>query len=330
MNPHNFECIRQSLANFKPDGILVSGWQNTSYRKIVMSNAINNATKIMGMDNPWSGTMKQRLTCTLRQRYVSQFDFVWVAGERTRQFAVRISKEPRIRTGVYSCDYHSFAGIGDDRIKNNIESPKRFLFVGRYVENKGLRQLLNAYEVYRKSVSDPWDLHCCGTGPLKQLLEGRQGVADLGFRQPDSLKDAYRDASVLILPSFYEPWGVVVAEAMAAGLPVIASSECGSSVELVRDNYNGFTYDSKRLDELVERLRWFSSNPTRIRAMAKNCLASASAYTADLWAERLVSMVHNSAVLHHERDVSMPNVTIPTLLTSRAEAEDLQEQSNGR
>jgi glycosyltransferase involved in cell wall biosynthesis len=290
----HFESIKASLAAYKPNGILVTGWQNKNYRKIIMSKDLNSPTKIMGMDNPWSGTLKQRLSCSLRRRYVSNFSYIWVAGERTRQFAMRISKIPRIRNGVYSCDYKSLVGIGDERTRNNIEWPKRFLFVGRYVESKGLRQLLHAYGVYRKSVSDPWELHCCGTGPLKHILKGQEGITDLGFCQPDSLKHVYGDAGALILPSVYEPWGVVVAEAMASGLPVIASSACGSSVELVRDNYNGFVYDSTRIDDLAERLEWFSANRPRMRIMSQNCRATASAFTAELWAERLVDMIKDS------------------------------------
>ncbi len=333
LNPHdltNFESIKKSLADFEPDGILVSGWQNKSYRKLVMSKELNAVTKIMGMDNPWSGTLKQLFSCSLRNRYVRNFSYLWVAGERTRQFATRISKVPRVRNGVYSCDYKSFASIGEQRIRSNIEWPKRFLFVGRYVESKGLRQLLKAYSGYRASYSEPWDLHCCGTGPLKQLLKGQEGVTDLGFCQPDSLKHVYGAAGALILPSVYEPWGVVVAEAMASGLPVIASSACGSSVELIRDNYNGFVYDSTRVDELVERLHWFSDNEPQLKRMSINCLNYASAFTAELWAERLVDMLKDSKSAQLGPYSPHP-IQIKPILTANADAPDaMQEQSNGR
>jgi len=227
---------------------------------------------------------------------MKRFDYVWVAGERTRQFAKRISRTTSIRDGVYSYDSNAFSGSLQKRELQAKDWPKRFLYVGRYVESKGLRQLFEAYDAYRETVTDPWELHCCGAGPLEVLFDNRVGVRNLGFCQPRTLPNVFDSAGVFILPSKYEPWGVVVAEAMAAGLPVIASDACGATVELVRDNYNGFVFDPTDGAELLERMLWCHDNRNRLFRLSENAIASASAFSSGLWAERLVSIVRRNGI----------------------------------
>jgi len=309
----DFQFLERAVCDYRPDVVLVSGWSNRAYRKLMASADLKCGTKIMGMDNPWSGTWKQYATCWLRNRYVKRFDYIWVAGERTRQFAKRISRTTSIRDGVYSFDSSAFSGSLQKRRLQAADWPKRFLYVGRYVESKGLRQLLKAYDRYRRNVTDPWELHCCGAGPLEVLFGNRVGVRNLGFCQPRTLPNVFDSAGVFILPSRYEPWGVVVAEAMAAGLPVIASDACGATVELVRDNYNGFVFDPSNGVELLERMLWCHDNRNRLFTLSQNAIASASAFSSGLWAERLVSIVRrkgtgefavpsNDCHLEHEKN----------------------------
>ena len=76
-------------------------------------------------------------------------------------------------------------------------------------------------------------------GPEAARLAGIEGVDLLGFVQPDSLPALLARSGCLVLPSRFEPWGVVVHEAAAAGLPVVCTSVAGAASRLVLDGYNG-------------------------------------------------------------------------------------------
>ena len=72
-----------------------------------------------------------------------------------------------------------------------------------------------------------------------------------GFRQYDELPAFYGLAGAFVHASTTEQWGLVVNEAMAAGLPVIVSGRCGCAPDLVRNGVNGFTFDPEDVEELA-------------------------------------------------------------------------------
>ncbi|WP_174298395.1 glycosyltransferase family 4 protein [Sphingomonas bacterium] len=95
-----------------------------------------------------------------------------------------------------------------------------------------------------------------GSGPLEEALRARAracGVAThfAGFRQADALADYYFAADALVLSSRDDPWGLVVNEAMSAGLPVIVSDACGAASDLVHDGSNGFVFAAQDVDALA-------------------------------------------------------------------------------
>ena len=128
--------------------------------------------------------------------------------------------------------------------------------VGRYVPQKDLHTLVKAYSLYRATVRHPWGLTCCGTGPDAALLEGVPGVEDIGFAQPQDLPAILERHGAFVLASQYEPWGVVIAETAASGLPIICTTACGASIDLVRPYYNGLLVTPGDAAALSRALRW--------------------------------------------------------------------------
>lgn len=139
--------------------------------------------------------------------------------------------------------------------------PERFfLSVGRQVPKKNWATLLTAYKEYHQNVkSNPWGFVLVGDGPDRRNLERQvreEEILDVRFVPFLSQEDLcrfYALCSVLILPSFYgETWGLVINEAMACGVPVLVSKECGCGQSLVKPGENGWTFsprDSKQLAE---------------------------------------------------------------------------------
>jgi glycosyltransferase involved in cell wall biosynthesis len=121
---------------------------------------------------------------------------------------------------------------------------------------------------------------------MEDLLASHAGIEDLGFRQPAELLDIMRGAGVFVLPSRFDPWPLVVVEASAAGLPVIATEACGSSVEMVRPYFNGLTVASGETDALARAMLWAHEQHAQLSAMGERGRHFAAAYSAQMWAMR--------------------------------------------
>lgn len=98
-----------------------------------------------------------------------------------------------------------------------------------------------------------------GGGPLADALKAqaaRVGVEShfAGFQQADALSEYYFAADALVLASSDDPWGLVVNEAMSAGLPVIASDACGAALDMI-ESANGFVFATGDVDSLAIALR---------------------------------------------------------------------------
>jgi len=128
---------------------------------------------------------------------------------------------------------------------------RSFLVCCRFVPVKNLERLLAAYARYRQLAGkEAWELVVVGDGPqrsrllrLSRELELDGCVRFPGSIQYDDLPAIYGQAGAFLLPSVSEPWGLVVNEAMAAGLPVLVSNRCGCAPDLVEEGGNGFTFD---------------------------------------------------------------------------------------
>lgn len=155
-----------------------------------------------------------------------------------------------------SPDIHKIAEQVDRRsVRSGFGNPT-FLFVGRLVEAKGPGVLLDAFSQLRMAFPGA-RLEIAGEGPLRAQLEERrqEGVSFHGHVTGAALIDLYGRAHAFVLPSYYEPYGVVVLEALAANLPVIVSDRVGSAEDLVVEGKTGYVFPSGDSAALADRMR---------------------------------------------------------------------------
>ena len=189
------------------------------------------------------------------------------------------------------------AGDAQHLREEAILPPDYFLYVGRFAPEKNLPFLLRAYARYRLTFPDGWRLVMVGDGPLREELhqiaqaEGLTDVIWAGFKQSTELPLYYAFASCFILPSVLEPWGLVVNEAMASGLPVLASRRCGCATDLVVDAKNGFTFDPGSVEGLADLMNVMSSIPEEARA----AMGRASTEIISRWSPALFAVQVASA-----------------------------------
>ena len=139
------------------------------------------------------------------------------------------------------------------------------LFSGKLVSQKRPMDLLKAYAEVKKQIKA--SLVFVGDGLLRKELEtftkdnNLQHVYFVGFKNQSELPELYAMSDIFVLPSEFEPWGLVVNEAMCFGLPIIVSDKVGAGGDLVKDGENGFIYpsgDIKRLTEILGKPRALS------------------------------------------------------------------------
>jgi glycosyltransferase involved in cell wall biosynthesis len=127
-----------------------------------------------------------------------------------------------------------------------------------------------------------------GDGPERDSLERRAAELDvtsrvrfLGFVNQSQLPSAYCAADVFVLPSLFEPFGLVVNEAMLCGLPVVVSDRVGAKFDLVRPGENGYVYPAGNIEALARVLREVLPNPEQ-RAR----LGAAARQRMETWSPR--------------------------------------------
>jgi glycosyltransferase involved in cell wall biosynthesis len=279
------------LEEFRPDALLVISWHVGGYRRAARRWR-GRALRILCMDNQWWGRPKQ-WGGVLSSRWLIRptYDVAFVAGERQAEFARRLGlPAERLIWGMYTGDYPRYAAVAAGR--SGALPPEAFLYVGRLVPDKAIDVLAEGYRRYRATVADPWPLVVAGAGPDGHHLDGVAGVDRHGFVQPHDLPALFAEAGCLVLPSRFEPWGVVIHEAAAAGLPVVCTRVCGASTRLVLDGYNGVVISSDSPDALASGLSRISeSTEDQCRAMGEGSSALALQYSPERWAANLLRRI---------------------------------------
>ncbi len=284
----------QILLEQKPDVVFVPGWHCSCFTELAFERRLSYAKFILGIDNPRTDTLRQYLARFKIGRLLKRMDMVVVPGERSWQFAVRLLRVPetKMRRGLYGGDYRMLTVSLSDRTKSDRDWPGRFVFLGRYAPEKGIDVLVQGYRLYRQLTPDPWTLTCCGTGRLSNLMKGVPGLEDVGFVQPEELPELLSRQGVFVLPSRYDPWPLALVEAASAGLPILCSSECGSSVEMVRPYYNGLTFPAGDANSLANGLLWMQKNREILPQMGSRSQVLAEPYSAQSWATRWCHLLH--------------------------------------
>jgi glycosyltransferase involved in cell wall biosynthesis len=163
-------------------------------------------------------------------------------------------------------DYELVQNVSEEsldtaRRKYNLRADRRYLiYSGRLAPVKRVDVMLDAF-VAIADERPQWDLIIAGDGELRASLEARVPAALkarviwTGFIDDQATISAlYRLSDVLVLPSDYEPWALVINEAAAAGLAIVSSSVVGAVPELVRDGVNGQLFEPGDIEGLKRAL----------------------------------------------------------------------------
>ena len=273
-----------TLDNLNPNLIGSLSYFDQYMRAATMWARKHKAASMM-INESWQGDKRRNIVLeTLKSLWCRwAYDGAFVSGIKTSSYYHELGiPEDRIWRGCDVVDNDHFASGSKTAQNNSFEirkilklPEKYFLGAFRFIPAKNIHRLLLAYKSYLNSGGD-WDLVIIGGGPeeqdLRQLSEeiSEVKIHIMGWKNYEELPSYYGLASGFILPSVSEPWGLVVNEAMASGLPVLVSSKCGCLPELCLKGVNGFEFDPYKCDEITNAMLILSSlNSEELKQMGE-------------------------------------------------------------
>jgi len=144
-----------------------------------------------------------------------------------------------------------------------------FLFVGRIELEKGIESLIKIFIKHFKNTNVI--LKIVGSGSKLELLKKQYNcnqIIFLGKLTDRKLINEYHNASCFVLPSIFEPWGLVVNEALSSSLPVITTKEVGASYDLIMNKNTGFICNNMR--EFGFKMKYLYENQDQVMKLSKN------------------------------------------------------------
>ena len=260
--------LSAALRDFEPDFVVVYGYNQSTHWMAFRHCLANNIPFALRSDSnvhidlglSWRNNIRRQLLRWLVKRAAA----VLPVGSANRRYWEAFGAKPsQIHLAPYAVDNERIAeAVGERRPDPN--GRVRFLYVGRLLPRKGVDLLI---EAFNRIVSDRCSLTIVGDGPEAETLKAAQSpiaasrTTWTGKLSNEETLKRYADADVFVLPSRYEPWGLVVNEAMAAGLPVIADRRCGAAIDLIDDGNTGRRLNELSADSLAEAMNQYVADP---------------------------------------------------------------------
>ncbi len=231
----------------------------------------------------------------LKRKFLGQCRGFVVPGEASKLYlqqlglpAERIFKAPDAVDNELFTQSARIARTNAAAVRRRINVPERyFLNVGRLIRAKGVFDLLEAYANLDEETRAAVGLVFVGEGDargelIKRASSIRPGTVKFsGFVQKDQLAEFYALADALVFPTHSDPWGLVVNEAMACSLPVIASNVAGCVSDLIEDGWNGFVVPVSDLRKISSSMELLAEGDDLRRQMGERSLQRIQEYSPD-------------------------------------------------
>ena len=297
-------AVWEALDRIRPQVLVVNGWGHRESRASLAWARRRGCPTVLLSDSPRDNVRRWPWKEAVKQWLVRDCRAAFVAGRPQARYARALGVPSDAVFHPGSCvvdnawwraavaparrspqDAHAEYGLPD----------RYFLTVARLIDRKNLPFLIEAYARYRATAdAAPHDLVLCGDGPDRERIErvirraGAEGVHLHGWVPQSRLAPYFALASALILPSReFECWGLVVNEAMASGLPVLVSRQCGCAEDLVHDGRNGYAFDPDDRDALAGMMLKVSTDDELRRRMGTASAEMIEAYSPDVAARNL-------------------------------------------
>jgi len=175
------------------------------------------------------------------------------------------------------------------------QDSKHVIFVGRYTEQKGIFDLFRIWELVSTKHPD-WHLDLYGSGNLYEdvLSESARLDVNIHVHKPEGdIFEKYLDSAFLVLTSFFEPFGLVMPEAMSCGMPVIAFDCPSGPSMIINDGVDGFLVKNRDITQFAEKVCFLIENPDIRRSMGMAAASSAQRFAPEQVMPQWTSLFQN-------------------------------------
>lgn len=300
-----FAKLNTELLRINPDIIAIAGYSEIGMLFALFWSRLHRKKSILLSESTENDFTRSWWKEKIKRWIIKRYDSALVGGSPHKRYLIKLGM-------VSESIFLGYDVVGNDifhpnNIKNlpsHVKHPY-FLAINRFIPKKNLSFLISAYAAYCQIKGDnAWHLVLCGSGELRSELERQITTLKLtnsihlpGFLQQQDLLPYFAHTSCFIHASTQEQWGLVVNEAMAAGLPVLVSNRCGCYEDLIIEGVNGFGFDPENKEELTNLMIKMSSGEIDLESMGKNSLKHIQKFSPDYFAQGLIQAVDYA--LHH-------------------------------
>jgi 1,2-diacylglycerol 3-alpha-glucosyltransferase len=301
-------AVWKKLNQFSPSSVLVPGWYTAPAIAAALWARVHGRRSILMSETTeqdhnrvwWKESIKRFLIRLL-------FDFGVAGGKPHIRYLTQLGLPAHRIARYYDVVDNQFYQQQTDQAREFsshsqiADLPRNyFLYVGRLAPEKNVQATLQAFAKYRQS-GGTWSFVFVGDGSERPALERQSqelGVAEhvlfAGLKTSKETIAYYAFAGCFVLPSIREPWGLVVNEAMASGLPLIVSNRCGCAEDLVEHGSNGYLFDPANDGDLVDRMLTVStSSEAALGAMRRRSREIISDYSPEHWASEVARVIQD-------------------------------------
>lgn len=273
--------ILKAIKEFKPAVVNLTGYYDIASWTILFYCKFKGIKTILSNESTANDHARNGLKEFIKALIIKQFDGYFNFGTLSENYILSLGVKPNKMLVKRNCvDNKALKQLYLNYLPERIQqqhmrnlSSNNFIFVGRLIDYKNLFHFLEAFNLAQTKSSYDWGVIILGDGELKEDLQqfvSENKIQNVNFQPGVSwqqVPEYLALSDVLVLPSYSEPWGLVVNEAMACGLPVIVSDKCGCVIDLVKNGENGFTFSPNNHEQLSNLLLKFMNNEVNSEQM---------------------------------------------------------------
>ena len=287
--------VESALRRASPQAIICGGYNFRAYWRAARWGWRNRVSLLLWSESNAADKPRNRAVEFLKKRFARMCRAHIAAGISSRDYLLQLGAPPfsvfiapdAVDVSLYAAAAAK-ARASSAPLRIEHELPERyFLYVGRLVEEKGVFDLLAAYSALDENIRARVGLVYVGEGAAREALQRRASnihhgdIKFCGWVHRERISEFYALADALIFPTHSDPWGLVVNEAMACGLPIVASDVAGCAADLVCPSKNGFTYRPRDTDALSEIMQTLAAQPGLIQSMGAQSLEMIQSHTPE-------------------------------------------------
>jgi glycosyltransferase involved in cell wall biosynthesis len=275
-----------ALRELRPDVLVVGGWDQAAYLEAYALRAMLGAKFLWWVEsNLRDRRAESPMLRRTKRALLAGADGVVVPGSASKTYVAELgANDVRVWVAPNAVDNERYRrGVPD---RSDRSEPVQFLFVGRLESEKGLLTLLDALTLADAGC----ELTIVGDGSLRRRIEARvEGSAMPPTHLPghlgrDDLAQRYAWADVFVFPSVSDPWGLVLNEAMAAGLPLITTSAPGAVDDLVIHGRNGLIVEPFDVACLAGAMSTLTADAALRSSMGAESSSIIAGFEPEAWA----------------------------------------------